>query len=556
MARKSSVISVLITGDAGPLQKAVGKAGSTLANFGKKAALALVAAGAATAALAGKLIAAGEAASTANARIDQIVKQMDLFGDSAGQVSERLIKTGEALARLTGVETNTIKETQGVLLTFANLAKTADQVGGQFDRATKAAVDLAAAGFGTAQSNAVQLGKALQDPVKGLTALARSGVTFTEEEKNRIKALVQSNQVSEAQLLILEAIEKQVGGTAEATANATDKMRVAFDQAKQRLGLALLPAFGVLADFVIDKVVPAVEQYLVPAIDKLGQFLLSLTPTLERFGNLFAQNIGPAVARVGQFFVEEMLPALQRFGVFLQDTVIPALADLAKWAQQYVLPVVMELGRLFGQFVLPALQKVVSFIVTYVIPILKAVLGPVLETVNGFLANLRDRLGENSGKFGELMQRLKPIAEFMRDVLAPVVGVILARAFEVVGTVVVGTISVFVRLLDIITRVIEKVIEFTRRVADSKIGSALGAIIAKIPGRAFGGPVGVGKPYIVGERGPELFVPTGSGRIEPSAGGGGINITVNGAIDAEGTARTIIRVLEDAQRRSGVRLAL
>jgi hypothetical protein len=50
--------------------------------------------------------------------------------------------------------------------------------------------------------------------LKELQLLSRSGVTFTETEKERIKALVESNRVSEAQVLILEAIETQVGGTA------------------------------------------------------------------------------------------------------------------------------------------------------------------------------------------------------------------------------------------------------------------------------------------------------------------------------------------------------
>jgi hypothetical protein len=83
---------------------------------------------------------------------------------------------------------------QAKLLTFGELAKSADQAGGAFDRATKAAIDMGAAGFGTAEMNAVQLGKALNDPIKGVAALAKSGVTFTEQEKEKIKTLVESNK--------------------------------------------------------------------------------------------------------------------------------------------------------------------------------------------------------------------------------------------------------------------------------------------------------------------------------------------------------------------------
>jgi hypothetical protein len=102
---------------------------------------------------------------------------------------------------------------------------------------------MGAAGFGDAASNAVQLGKALQDPIKGITALAKSGVTFTEQEKEKIQTLVESNKMLEAQDMVLKAIETQVGGTAEATANDSDKMKVAFSQLSESVGLILLPLF-------------------------------------------------------------------------------------------------------------------------------------------------------------------------------------------------------------------------------------------------------------------------------------------------------------------------
>jgi phage-related minor tail protein len=68
--------------------------------------------------------------------------------------------------------------------------------------------------------------------------------------------------------------------------------------------------------------------------------------------------------------------------------------------------------------------------------------------------------------------------------------------------------------------------------------------------RANGGSVSAGTPYVVGERGAELFVPSSNGTIVPNGGSGStINITVNGAIDAEGTARTIVDVLNRSNAR-------
>jgi hypothetical protein len=217
----------------------------------KKAALPAAAALGAIALAAKGTIAAGEAAATANARIAQINESMDLFGDATDKVNARLIEYANITARATGVDQNQIKATQAKLLTFGELAKTADEAGGAFDRATAAAVDMAAAGFGEASMNAVQLGKALQDPIKGITALAKSGVTFTEQEKDKIATLVESNQMLEAQDMILKAIEKQVGGTAEATANDSDKMKVAFSQLSESIGILLLPAFAALTSIML-----------------------------------------------------------------------------------------------------------------------------------------------------------------------------------------------------------------------------------------------------------------------------------------------------------------
>lgn len=57
------------------------------------------------------------------------------------------------------------------------------------------------------------------------------------------------------------------------------------------------------------------------------------------------------------------------------------------------------------------------------------------------------------------------------------------------------------------------------------IGSLIGSIFG-LPGRATGGPVAPGRPYLVGERGPEMFVPTSAGRVETGGGGGARNVNV------------------------------
>ena len=405
-----ALISVTISGNATPLKKAVdeadgrlGKFGGTAKKFGIAAAAGFAAAGAAAIVVGKQLIAAGEAASTSNARIKQIADSMGLFGDQAGAVTDRLVKLAEATARNTGVDQNAIKLTQAKLLTFGELAKTAGEVGGAFDRATQAAVDLAAAGFGEASGNAVQLGKALQDPIKGMTALNKSGVTFTETEKARIETLVASNKLGDAQTMILEAIEKQVGGTAAATANASDKMKVVFSQLQEQLGGALLPIFERFTSFLVD----------------------SVFPTLRTLGDRFIPPIAAALGKVGDYisnvlvpvFRDRLIPFIQRLGEIISTYVVPIVRDLfmksfeglsrifdivltkirenADNIQQYG-NYLRDLGRFIVNYVAPVLVKTLGFAFS----VIAKAIGPALDAVFGFMGVL-GRLGQFAVKIAE-----------------------------------------------------------------------------------------------------------------------------------------------------------
>jgi hypothetical protein len=202
-----------------------------------------------------------EFAKQADDRLAAVNRTMGLFGAQTQAVTDRLVELADKGEYKYGILAESIKDTQSKLLTFKNIAQEADIAGGLFDRATIAALDLQAAGFGEATQNAVQLGKALQDPIKGITALARSGVTFTDQEKEKIKALVESGKMYEAQKVLLEAIEGQVSGTAEATTTATFRIASAFGHVRDELGTLLLPLFERFAKFMVEKVVPYASEF-------------------------------------------------------------------------------------------------------------------------------------------------------------------------------------------------------------------------------------------------------------------------------------------------------
>ena len=310
----------------------LGKSAKKLAKIG---AAAFAAVGAGAVVMGKKLLDAGENASTANARIEQITKSMGQFEGQTDQVTDRLVKLAEKTAKLVGVDQNLIKEGQALLSTFASVGKDADKVGGIFDRATKASIDLAAAGFGSVTSNAVQLGKALEDPIKGLAALGKSGVTFTADQKALIKSFVETGDKAKAQEIILKAVEMQVGGTAEATANASDRMKVAWSQLQEQLGQRLLPVFEKFSLFFIDTLLPNMEKIY----NKAAPYVLSAFQTLSDW----VRNTG--------------IPAFQAFSEYVKVNVIPQFTSLIKRANELVLVARDVLAPIFNEALPSALKS-------------------------------------------------------------------------------------------------------------------------------------------------------------------------------------------------------
>jgi len=185
----------------------------------------------------------GEAANTAEAKVSHVAHQIGIFGDEAGSVADRLNALADTTARLVGVDNKAIKSATTMMLTFKGLAQSADTVGGVFDRTLMATLDLAAAEFGTVESNAVAMGKALEDPIRGIGALSKNGVTFTAQEREKIKVLVESNRLMEAQGMILDAVEGQVGGTARATADASEQVNQGIQQMRESFAMGFSGAF-------------------------------------------------------------------------------------------------------------------------------------------------------------------------------------------------------------------------------------------------------------------------------------------------------------------------
>ncbi|AXT40264.1 hypothetical protein D1814_17070 [Alteromonas sp. BL110] len=133
-------------------------------------------------------------------------------GNAAGFTAEQLQQQANQVALSTLASVQGITEAQNVLQTFKSVS------GETFTQAVELSQDMAAVFGGTAKDKALQLGKALEDPVAGINALKRSGVSFTSAQKDMIRSMVEMGDTAGAQKVILEQLAGQVGGAGSAEA--------------------------------------------------------------------------------------------------------------------------------------------------------------------------------------------------------------------------------------------------------------------------------------------------------------------------------------------------
>jgi phage-related protein len=253
---------------------------------------------------------------------------------------------------------------------------------------------------------------------------------------------------------------------------------------------------------------------------------------------------------VGSFLLDAITPMVSGF----VNSVIPAVQKLAEELGPKLTPIFIALRDYIQNYVIPTFTAIWSFITEFVIPAIGSVLTPIIDGLRSAFEKVTAKIAENESKLKPLKALLEVIAKVIRDVVAPVIGTILGRAFDTLGTAISFVIGLFSNLVNVVNSAFNAIRNIVNFIKNNPVTQAVGGAIDNIfgGGRANGGPVKSGTSYVVGERGPELFVPNTSGKIIPNGGSGGgstINLTVNGAIDAEGTARTIIDVLNRSTSR-------
>lgn len=401
-------IKIAITGDSKDLSQAVDKAEGKLKGFSSKlkgvgkiaGPLAALGAGAAAFSFLKEGTLDAQAMNSALANTESILKTT---GGASGKTAAELAKVADKMEMKIGVNETEILEAQNVLLTFTNVA------GQEFDKATGLAFDMSAVLGGDAKSASMQLGKALNDPIKGMTSLSRAGVTFTDEQKAQVKAMQEAGDMQGAQGVILKELEKQFGGTAEASADSTAKIGLMFGELREKVGGHIIG--------LIDKAMPYIQQFGEEMMPKIGD-------AMRRVGEV----VGPIVEQIVAWFRDNwptISAAVSSFGQTMGD-VFTKIGEIVR----AVWPVVQELISV-------ALAKIIELVQTYG-PQIKEMFSSIFETVKvvvetvvRVVRNLWERFGSH------LVEKLQTAWNNIQQVLEGAIAIVTG-IFDFIKAVLTG----------------------------------------------------------------------------------------------------------------------
>jgi phage-related protein len=472
------------------------------------------------------LLAAGAAVFAAFSEEEEAIARMTgALRANAGQANvtgDEIRNLASQLQKTTTFADDATISAAGLLLTFHNIRNELGDGNKVFDRTLVAAQNLSAALGTDLESATMQLAKALENPATGLTALTRSGTTFTAQQKDMIRTMVDAGDTLGAQRMILDVVESQYGGMAETMAQTT---RGKIKQSLNTLGDSM-EQFGALLVPMVDKVSEFIKQ--------LGDGLANLEPetrqTIVMFAGI-AAAIGPVLLVVGKLITSIVaikgvlagivaavsLPVLAVIAVIaalvaafvvawqnseqfritvtkafndVRDGVVeawhgfikPAIDQLVASLQEHVLPAVDRMAQTFAEawpaissavtsawgYIQPVLQALVSFIANYLIPAL------------AFLAEVAVMTWTNIAQSaaGMWTHYVQPALSALRTGFDAVANFLSARVGDIV--------NVFSGVASAITGPFRTAFNFIADAWNSTIGG-FGVDVPNIPGLPFGG---------------------------------------------------------------------
>ena len=475
-------------------------------------------------------------------------------GNAAGTSVAKIQAHAAALESLSGVDETLIINSQNVLATFTQIQNTkTDKV---FDQATQAALNLSVAMGSDLQSATVQVGKALNDPIKGITALTRVGVSFDAEQKKLIAGYVKHGQVAKAQGVILKELSKEFGGAAKAAgagfAGSLARAKDAMGDAFRSVGQELLPFITKAADWFAkgfptwfaktEAAVKSAAAWLgpklraafaatIPMVQRLWAWLSgSLWPALKLAYTQIMPAVRNAINTVRDAFknnsdaVSKGSGILKAIGIVITQVVIPAVSAIAQVWLPMMAAQWAAVAYAMNYVVLPAIKWLVKIALLQFGMMVHGI-----ALAFGWLPGIGPKLKDAAKKFDAFAKQVN-------------------------------------NALDGIQRNVN--INFTINGRRAVMGSTGRVTVSgfKVGMQAGGGPARAGRFSLVGEQGPELVQWGGNGTVIPApqtaamlgGGSGGGDTYIVNAYMLEPTAaagRAIVQAVQRAKTSGAFRPA-
>lgn len=554
----------------------------------------------------------------------------DKVSNSTQVSRQTILDLADSIQKTTKFADDDVIAASNMMLTFTAIGKDV------FPDTIKAALDMSQALGQDVKSSAMQLGKALNSPVEGVSALQRVGVKLTDAQKKQVEAFMKVNDIASAQKVILKELQTEFGGSAEAAGNTfSGKMAIlghAIDDVKQKIGDALLPVLSTMATKLSETLgSPIVQKGIDDLAKGIGAVaekvllavagLFTLADTMKRgveggadpFAvlnvglNTFLTSMGMSPAEAarmaagisvaaeglsltvsGMVTSFDMLFADIRAGASAGDVLGNFAGNIAQTfgaAEADAIALSDAISTIYDAFAsgdFTQLQAMVggwadillNWIQVSVVPFIGEKLNALWLAISAWISAQGVQLGIKLGEWAtafmgwiqnevlpNLPEKLRAIglaigewigaegkrhAERVRTEWIPaftkwvgsaitwlvspeglstiskvmfewligiplkLAGAIAIMASGIIDGIINGIGGDIKRLNDYLFNIIKSAIEFGLSLFGIKIP------IASAPARADGGPVSAGNAYTVGERGPELFVPSTSGSIIPT----------------------------------------
>lgn len=433
----------------------------------------------------------------AQAQLGAVLKST---GEAAGLSQQDLNDQSAALQRMTTYSDEAVTSAQSLLLTFTNIK------GGVFQQSIGTILDMSTALGQDLKSSSIQVGKALNDPINGITALSRVGVSFTQQQKDMITQLVNTGHTMDAQKVILAELNKEFGGSAVAAGKTfAGQMAILnnqFDEVKESVGRALIPVLQALGE----KVLPLIVSFAnwLSEMEQSGGIVKGIATIFGGFMQQFDAATGlvtlftDAWNNVVFVFQNSLEPSLKK----LWDALQPLQPFLKAFAEVVGGALVIAFGALIlllqaAAIVLVGILTVLTDIVTYIVKIFSGTINGLIELFSNLILALQSVEDTAKSVFASVLTFIKPVIDAVNSLISAV-----SKAASGLGSIA------------------------------SSVGKTVSSAVSSVSGhKAGGGAVFGGSTYMVGEHGAELFTPSMSGSIVPNsslAGGGGLVVNIMG----------------------------